>query len=416
MCGNRATVRVEYIEKDTLDTFREIHDIDVKLPTKRTEHHDTRAFLTTMNAKAELVYRTMQMHPLVSYFAWIDFSIFHVIRDRDATLRYLQMISHVRLKGSLLMPGCWNKQHVSFDHVHWRFCGGFFLGNRQGIEQLHTIYRRCFRDLVTTQGLTWEVNIWAYFELTNAIEIQWYAAGHDDSIVRIPSSHFYIAASLTSIPSRANSLKLAIDSLLPQVDEVIVSIPLTYRRFKDSWEYPDYLKTPEYSRVRIHRTTDIGPATKYLGALTVEDCWVFVCDDDQQYSPTLLERMKNTLTSMSVYQNHYESILEKTSGGCIHGYVGLMIPSFCLRKLPLFPLPPSAYFVDDQWMSIYCMFEGIPILSSGVNQYAEIYKVLDTWHELIGVDALSQLHTRDECVRELEHFFRVKWNKPNYQL
>jgi hypothetical protein len=411
ICGHRATVRVEYIDKDTLHTFREIEDLDVKLPSQRTEHHDTRAFLTTMNAKAELVYRTMLLHPLVSHFAWIDFSIFHVIRQKE-TAEYLRMLSQVRLKASLLMPGCWTRSDVSFDRVHWRFCGGFFLGERQAIQKLYTLYRSSFRELVQTSGLSWEVNVWAHFEHTG-LAVEWYPAGHDDSIVRLPPSSFYVAASLTSIPSRAESLRRAIDSLLPQVDEIRLSIPVTYRRFTDTWECPDYLKTEAYSRVRVIRTEDLGPATKYLGGVGL-NCWVFVCDDDQEYNPTLLERMKSSLGRMAVYQNHYESIVQKTSGGCIHGYVGLLIPAPSLRSLPTFPLPASAYFVDDQWMSIYCLTEGITILSSGVNEYSEIYKVLDSWHELIGVDALSHLNTRDICVRELESFFRVKWSTPNY--
>jgi hypothetical protein len=173
------------------------------------------------------------------------------------------------------------------------------------------------------------------------------------------------------------------------------------------------MNTLEYAKVTVSRTDDIGPATKYLGAIG-RHSWVFVCDDDQQYHPTLIERMKRSLTHMSVYQNRYETILEQTSGGCIHGYVGLLIPSPLLQNLTSFPLPPPAYFVDDQWISIYCLTEGISILSTGVNEYNDIYKVLDGWHELIGIDALSQLHTRDERVRELEAYFRVAWRKPYY--
>jgi len=411
-CGIRKNVTVEYIDKDTLQTFTEVRDLEIRLPAQRTEHHDTQAFLTTMNAKAELVYRTMQLYPLAHHFAWIDFSIFHVFRNKE-TANYLTMLGSQRIKAHLLMPGCWTSQEVSFERVQWRFCGGFFLGNREAITQLYTLYRTEFREIVRTRGLAWEVNVWAYFE-TRGLRVQWYAGGHDDSIVRIPSEYFYVVASLTSIPSREESLKLAIDSLLPQVDEIIVSIPESYRRFNHKWIYPSYLNTPEYAQVKIHRTSDIGPATKYMGALTVKDCWVFVCDDDQQYHPSLIARMKESLRSMCVVQNHYESIHNKTSGGYIHGYVGLMIPSSLLQNIPFFPLPPSAYYVDDQWMSIYCLTEGIPILSSGVNDYVDIYKILDGWHEIIGKDALSQLNTRDTCVRDLESFFNVRWENAAY--
>lgn len=411
ICGDPINVKVEYIDKDTLLTFKELSDLEVRLPAERTEHHDTRPFLTTMNAKAELVYRTMQLYPLVKHFAWIDFSIFHVIRHQDTTA-YLRMISQLRMKDGLHMPGCWPMQGVTFDRVQWRFCGGFFFGCRRSIEQLYTLYRTEFRQLVQTHGLSWEVNVWAYFE-QRGLNTNWYHAGHDDSIVKIPSDRFYVVASLSSIPSRQDSLKLAIDSLLPQVDEIILSIPNIYRRFNTTWLMPNYMNTAEYAKVRVNRTYDFGPATKYLGAIGTNS-WVFVCDDDQQYHPTLIERMKQSLRSMSVYQNHYESILEKTSGGCIHGYVGLLIPSPLLQNIISFPLPPPAFFVDDQWMSIYCLTEGISILSSGVNEYKDIYKVLDGWHELIGIDALSQLNTRDDRVRELELYFRVSWRKPCY--
>ena len=411
ICGNPTNVHVEYIDKDTLLTFKEISDLEVRLPAQRTEHHDTRPFLTTMNAKAELVYRTMELYPLVQNFAWIDFSIFHVIHRQD-TPAYLQMISQLRLKDGLHMPGCWPMQGVTFDRVQWRFCGGFFFGSRRAIKQLYTLYRSEFRELVQTHGLSWEVNVWAYFEL-RGLRTNWYKAGHDDTIVKIPSDRFYVVASLTSIPSRQESLKLAIDSLLPQVDEIIISIPTIYKRFSAAWTLPEYMNTAEYAKVRLTRTEDMGPATKYLGAIGTQS-WVFVCDDDQQYHPTLIERMKHSLTTMSIYQNHYESILAKTSGGCIHGYVGLLIPSPLLQNLSSFPLAPPAYFVDDQWISIYCLTEGISILSSGVNEYKDIYKVLDGWHELIGVDALSQLNTRDDRVRELEAYFRVRWSNPSY--
>jgi len=414
ICGNPSTVTVEYIEKDTLKTFTEVEHITPVLPSIRTEHHDRGPFLTMINAKAELVYMAMQLYPMVQYFAWIDFSIFHVVRHPEETTASLKMFTQLRLKDGIHIPGCWTSQEVPFDRVNWRFCGGFFIGNRSSIEKLHTLYRTHFRDLVESRGLSWEVNVWAYFEQHCGLPVKWYQADHNDSILRMPSNQFYVVASLTSIPSRAESLKLAIDSLLPQVDEIIVSIPHTYRRFSDTWTRPEYLDMEEYAKVKVIRTQDYGPATKYLGALSAENCWVFVCDDDQQYHPSLIERMKMSMNHMAVYQNHYESILEKTSGGCVHGYVGLMIPSSLLQKLPFFPLPPAAYFVDDQWMSIYCLTEKIPILSSRVNEYKDIFKVLDGWHELIGRDALSQLNTRDDRVRDLENFFRVRWNKPIY--
>jgi hypothetical protein len=119
----------------------------------------------------------------------------------------------------------------------------------------------------------------------------------------------------------------------------------------------------------------------------------------------------NSVTKIAVYQNHYESIKEKTSGGLIHGYVGLLVHASLLQDLPAFPLPPAAQFVDDQWMSIYCFLKGIQICPSGVETYREIYKVLDGWHEKIGAASLAGLQNRDDMVAALGREFGITFDK-----
>jgi hypothetical protein len=156
---------------------------------------------------------------------------------------------------------------------------------------------------------------------------------------------------------------------------------------------------------------DQGPATKYLGAIhrIPANTWVFVCDDDQEYHPNLLKRMLDSVRKLALYQNHFESIKQKTSGGMVHGYVGMLIHSSFLSGLPLFPLPPPAQFVDDQWMSIYCFRNKIPIENSGVEEYRDIFRVLDGWHEKIGADGLAGLGGRAERVSEIERALAVRF-------
>jgi hypothetical protein len=157
---------------------------------------------------------------------------------------------------------------------------------------------------------------------------------------------------------------------------------------------------------------DYGPATKYLGPAQLPDSWVFVCDDDQEYQADLVCKMKNRIKELGIYQNHYANISKKTSGGFIHGYVGNLLHTSLLKKLPEFPLPDCARFVDDQWMSIYCFKENIKIFPTAVESYSDIFKVLDNNHEKLGTASLSGLNNRDKKIEELEQMFNVKFNGP----
>jgi hypothetical protein len=239
----------------------------------------------------------------------------------------------------------------------------------------------------------------------------WIKADHDDSIVRVPSSLFKVVASLTTIPPREDAFRLAIESLIDQVDHIYVSVAKEYKRF-GKWNPPSYLMAPPYSqKVSLVFGEDKGPATKYVGALGVipRDTWVFICDDDQEYHPTLIERMKESVVDLAVYQNHYDNIRGKTSGGLIHGYVGLLMHTSAMKGLDNFVLPESAYFVDDQWVSIYCFKEGIRIRKTSAEYYNEIYSVLENSHEKLGAASLAGLNNRDEKVAELAKVFGVKF-------
>jgi hypothetical protein len=420
-------ILVEYLELSDLLTWKEIEGQNPHLPNNRTEHHDTHAFMTLMNAKAELLYRSTWLYdgtpmpehtPWYStHYAWIDFSIFHVFKRLDETSLYLQMLgnSHLNLEGRMLVPGCWDRGamgHSLFDSVNWRFCGGFMLGDIQAVKELYVIYRREWATTVFRQGITWEVNMLAHFENQGFWSPIWFKADHNDSIVRIPVEYISVVASLTTIPSREASCRLAIDSLLPQVDRIYLSVADSYKRFGTGWTKPAYMEEEPYSsKVRIVRTDDYGPATKYVGALDVIPpyTWTFICDDDQEYHPRLIQRMKEHFCELAVYQNHYHSIRRKTSGGLVHGYVGLCVNTGVLGKLRSHPLPPSAYFVDDQWMSIFLFLNSIPVRPSGVEIYQDIFAVLDDWHEKIGADSLAGLNNRASQVAAIAEFFRVKF-------
>jgi hypothetical protein len=202
ICKHHTNVLVEYVELSQLDTFRMIADLVPHLPSSRTEYKDTRAFLTLMNAKAELLHRAMGPEPGycsssrrhswgASHFAWIDFSIFHVIRDTEATITYITELSKKEFphERCMLVPGCWEAGRNAdslFNAINWRFCGGFMLASVDAIVELNALYYKHFRSTVAERGLTWEVNFWSLLENEYGWRPQWYKADHNDSIVRVP--------------------------------------------------------------------------------------------------------------------------------------------------------------------------------------------------------------------------------------
>jgi len=413
--GAHPNVSIQHLELQDLDTYYDVTTIDYGLPQIRTEHHDTRNFMILMNSKIELVFRAMQQDKgEAQQYAWIDFSIFHVFRDLPGTAAYLKMLGSSTVKPGLYMPGCWDRGgEPSFASVCWRFCGGFFLGDTTSLEKFYMSSRSLFKAVVALKGLAWEVNFWAWMEYIGHLNCDWFKADHNDSIVRIPGTAFRVVASLTTIPPRAAACRLALDSLIPQVEHVYLSVARDYKRF-GAWEPPAYLQEEPYrSNVTVVTGEDKGPATKYVGALDClpKDHWVFVCDDDQEYHNTLLLRMKDSIQQVGIYQNHYDSIMEKTSGGLIHGYVGLLIHASLLQGLKAFPLPEAAYFVDDQWMSIYCFLNSIAIHKTKAEHYISIFGALDGWHEKIGEASLAGLHNRDAMVAALAAEFGVSFDK-----
>ena len=191
--GAPENVTIEYAELEDLDTYKDIAGTDYGLPAKRTPHKDTANFMILMNAKTEFMHMAMEVCDS-KHFAWIDFSIFHVFKEVEKTSAYLRALAEAPLKEKesfLVIPGCWHGQaEPSFQHISWRFCGGFFIGDRDSLDAFYKSHRRLFKTIVNSYGLAWEVNVWAWLESCFQLSCTWVSADHNDSIVRVPLSVF----------------------------------------------------------------------------------------------------------------------------------------------------------------------------------------------------------------------------------
>jgi hypothetical protein len=173
-----------------------------KLPDVRNEIKDTFLFLCLMNMKIEILAKAVNLindeSDTYRHFAWIDFNLPHVFKRTDDTIDYMYYLMEQQFARKFIAAsGCWNKdnQHTDFNHVNWRFCGGFLIGDANSILYMYELYKNYYVEAMTKQNrITWEVNMWAYFEreFDSYLKITWFEGNHDDSIVRMPSSLFSV--------------------------------------------------------------------------------------------------------------------------------------------------------------------------------------------------------------------------------
>jgi hypothetical protein len=168
------------------------------LPSYRNEGKDTNEYILLMNAKTEFLKKAIDVnHWGSTHFSWIDFNIAYIFKEKEKTLEYLRLLAHRQYADTCLtIPGCWGKlppEDVgrAFDLIHWRFCGGFFLGDRDSIVHFYDLYRQYFPEfLKESHRLVWEVNFWAWLEAKCDWHPTWFLAGHDDTIIFMSADIF----------------------------------------------------------------------------------------------------------------------------------------------------------------------------------------------------------------------------------
>ncbi len=164
----------------------------IRLPHTDNKEKDTREYMILMNSKIEFIKDAMDQNPFSSScFAWIDFSIAKIFDSREYIDLLRDMGTNVPDHPFLAIPGCWTKDQCSessiLQSICWRFCGGFFWGDKQSLTYFYELYYRYFPIFIAKHHtLMWEVNFWSWLEMNNLWSPQWYLADHDDSMLRVP--------------------------------------------------------------------------------------------------------------------------------------------------------------------------------------------------------------------------------------
>jgi len=185
-------VRLVVLELADTWTYKELAKWKETIPAHRNVAKDTFEFLTLMTAKAEFMAQTAESNPFQSdKFAWVDFNVFHVLFNGFTSQEVLKGMVHCTLKSehSFVVPGCWDKgRHLDRNTIHWRFCGGFFLATAEGIKEFFALHQKHLGSAF--DGVSWEVNFWAWLEKEAGWRPSWFKAGHDSTLIEIPATFF----------------------------------------------------------------------------------------------------------------------------------------------------------------------------------------------------------------------------------
>lgn len=150
-----------------------------------------------MNSKIDFVKKVIDINPFSSkYFCWFDFSLPYIFRDINNTVEKFKIISQNKyIESFLTIPGCWNWKvtEINFikERICWRFCGGFFIGDKESLIDFYNLSFNNFSEFLTqTKLLLWEVNYWAWLESFKNFNPTWYLSDHNDCIINIPTNLF----------------------------------------------------------------------------------------------------------------------------------------------------------------------------------------------------------------------------------
>jgi len=173
-------------------------EVDYTLPVNRNEKKDTESYLILQNSKIEFLQETLVKNPWNStHFAWIDFSISYIFNQKESTLRYLKKLSNMTLSNNnvFIIPGCWSKNGgyvINMNYVCWRFCGGFFIADKNSMENFCIEFKKTWLDvLIKYKIISWEVNVFSYLELISTTwRPIWYKGDHTDYMIKNISCDF----------------------------------------------------------------------------------------------------------------------------------------------------------------------------------------------------------------------------------
>lgn len=196
-CSSASLTNVCVIEVNLNDlcVYNALCDPSLSLPGILTETKDTREYMALMNTKIEFIKDAIERNPHnTTHFSWLDFSVRYILKNLADTFIELKSVLSILPEEGLFIPGCYEKENYDEENlIHnycsfivWRYCGTFFIGDKESLLRFYDISVKWLPVFVEeTKYTTWEVNVWSWFESNPAIgwKPNWYKADHNDSMI-----------------------------------------------------------------------------------------------------------------------------------------------------------------------------------------------------------------------------------------
>ncbi len=185
---------IEVMElKDTMvyklcKEYEEKHG-SLKLPEVKDEGKDDHEYMILMNSKIEFVKKAIDHNTWNSnYFCWIDFSIKYMIQDHSLFKSQIKKLSEYELplthSTNIIIPGYEPKQEIVYWHPWWRYSGTVFYGYKADLIDFYDMNCKQIKEFIKTKKLlTWEITMWAYYEINGLFDPIWVYGRHNDTII-----------------------------------------------------------------------------------------------------------------------------------------------------------------------------------------------------------------------------------------
>ena len=131
-----------------------------------------------------------------------------------------------------------------------------------------------------------------------------------------------VTAQIATIPDRVDMLKVTVESLLPQVDQLNIMLNGHER-------VPSFCNRPKVSYYNRHNIK--GDAEKFYGLRNIEG-YIFTCDDDFAYPPDYVETMTKKLYEYNnavIVTCHGRIMMEKP---VTNSYTSRKMAFHCLKE------------------------------------------------------------------------------------
>ena len=170
-----------FIEKSDLYLHKYADQITNFCPNTGTPKKDTLEYMFVQCNKTEWMRSAIEMNPYeLNNFVWIDFGIWHMIRDDQVFTD-----SCMNIAKNQADPGIRIACDDCCNSISWFFLGSIFGGDRDSLFKFADLVKnKCIQTIQTHGTIMWEINVWLLVYKENPTLFKCYRANHDASILR----------------------------------------------------------------------------------------------------------------------------------------------------------------------------------------------------------------------------------------